>query len=86
MTKSCCAKPCAPASHDLVPKHIITEDIVASISYLLGLPCGLGFTDDIDHLGNRRLRSGGRAAAEPDPHRPEPSGARGARAHGDSGR
>ena len=46
-------------AHDLVPKHIITEDIVASISYLLGLPWGLGFTDDIDHLGNRRLRSVG---------------------------
>ena len=45
--------------HDLVPKHIITEDIVASISYLLGLPYGVGFTDDIDHLGNRRLRSVG---------------------------
>ena len=42
-----------------MPKHIITEDIVASISYLLGLPWGLGFTDDIDHLGNRRLRSVG---------------------------
>ena len=46
-------------AHDLVPKHIITEDIVASISYLLGLPWGLGLTDDIDHLGNRRLRSVG---------------------------
>jgi len=45
--------------HDLVPKHIITEDIVASISYLLGLPYGIGYTDDIDHLGNRRLRSVG---------------------------
>ncbi len=45
--------------HDLVPKHIITEDIVASVSYLLGLPYGIGFTDDIDHLGNRRLRSVG---------------------------
>ena len=43
----------------LVPKHIIADDIVASISYLLGLPFGLGFTDDIDHLGNRRLRSVG---------------------------
>ena len=43
----------------LVPKHIIADDIVASISYLLGLPYGLGFTDDIDHLGNRRLRSVG---------------------------
>ena len=45
--------------HDLVPKHIITEDIVASVSYLLGLPYGIGYTDDIDHLGNRRLRSVG---------------------------
>ena len=43
----------------LVPKHIIADDIVASVSYLLGLPYGLGFTDDIDHLGNRRLRSVG---------------------------
>jgi len=45
--------------HDLMPKHIICEDIVASVSYLLGLPYGIGFTDDIDHLGNRRLRSVG---------------------------
>ncbi len=45
--------------HSLVPKHILTDDIVASISYLLGLPYGLGHTDDIDHLGNRRLRSVG---------------------------
>ncbi|MGN0776414.1 MAG: DNA-directed RNA polymerase subunit beta, partial [Candidatus Ventricola sp.] len=43
----------------LVPKHILADDIVASISYLLGLPYGIGFTDDIDHLGNRRLRSVG---------------------------
>ncbi len=43
----------------LVPKHIIIDDIVASISYLIGLPYGLGTTDDIDHLGNRRLRSVG---------------------------
>ena len=45
--------------HSLVPKHILTDDIVASVSYLLGLPYGLGNTDDIDHLGNRRLRSVG---------------------------
>ncbi|MDD3335341.1 MAG: DNA-directed RNA polymerase subunit beta [Eubacteriales bacterium] len=45
--------------HDLCPKHILNDDIVASISYLLGLPYGIGFTDDIDHLGNRRLRSVG---------------------------
>ena len=44
---------------NLVPKHIIIDDIVASISYLLGLPHGIGSVDDIDHLGNRRLRSVG---------------------------
>ncbi len=43
----------------LVPKHIIIDDIVASMSYLIGLPYGMGTTDDIDHLGNRRLRSVG---------------------------
>ena len=43
----------------LMPKHILIDDIVASISYLLNLPYGLGTTDDIDHLGNRRLRSVG---------------------------
>jgi len=43
----------------LVPKHIADDDMVASISYLLGLPYGIGTTDDIDHLGNRRLRSVG---------------------------
>ena len=43
----------------LMPKHILIDDIVASISYLLNLPYGVGSTDDIDHLGNRRLRSVG---------------------------
>ncbi len=43
----------------LVPKHILDDDIVASISYMLGLPYGIGSVDDIDHLGNRRLRSVG---------------------------
>ncbi|MBQ1302463.1 MAG: DNA-directed RNA polymerase subunit beta [Firmicutes bacterium] len=43
----------------LVPKHILTDDIVASVSYILGLPYGIGTTDDIDHLGNRRLRTVG---------------------------
>ena len=41
---------------ELVPKHITTEDIIASISYLLNLDHGLGVIDDIDHLGNRRIR------------------------------
>ncbi len=44
---------------NLVPKHIIIDDIVASVSYLLGLPYGVGDIDDIDHLGNRRVRSVG---------------------------
>ncbi len=43
----------------LIPKHIIIDDMFASVSYFLGLKYGLGVTDDIDHLGNRRLRSVG---------------------------
>ena len=45
--------------NDLSPKHIIMEDIIASVSYILNLNYGLGSTDDIDHLGNRRLRTVG---------------------------
>ena len=45
--------------NDLSPKHIITEDIIASISYLINLNYGIGTVDDIDHLGNRRLRTVG---------------------------
>ena len=41
---------------ELIPKHITNEDIIASISYLLNLEHGLGNVDDIDHLGNRRIR------------------------------
>ena len=41
---------------ELVPKHVTTEDMIASVSYLLGLDYGLGEIDDIDHLGNRRIR------------------------------
>ena len=41
---------------ELVPRHITTEDIIASVSYLLNLDNGLGNIDDIDHLGNRRIR------------------------------
>ena len=44
---------------ELMPKHLIREDIVASVSYLLGLEYGVGFQDNIDHLGNRRIRSVG---------------------------
>ncbi len=43
----------------IIPKHITKEDIISSISYQLTLPYGVGFNDDIDHLGNRRLRSVG---------------------------
>ena len=42
--------------HDLIPKTIIVDDILASICYLLNIGNGVGTTDDIDHLGNRRLR------------------------------
>ena len=42
--------------HDLIPKTIIVDDMLASICYLLGLGHGIGTVDDIDHLGNRRLR------------------------------
>ena len=43
----------------LIPKHIIIDDIMASINYLNCIACGVGVTDDIDHLGNRRIRSVG---------------------------
>ncbi|MCX7774115.1 MAG: DNA-directed RNA polymerase subunit beta [Clostridia bacterium] len=43
----------------LMPKNITKEDIISSISYILNLDHGIGHTDDIDHLGNRRLRSVG---------------------------
>ena len=44
---------------ELVPKHIITDDIFATINYMNSLASGVGTTDDIDHLGNRRIRSVG---------------------------
>ncbi len=44
---------------ELIPKHIIIDDIIASISYVGNLAAGVGSVDDIDHLGNRRLRSVG---------------------------
>ena len=45
--------------HDLIPKHITKEDIMASINYNMHLEYGLGNDDDIDHLGNRRIRAVG---------------------------
>jgi DNA-directed RNA polymerase subunit beta len=44
---------------DLIPKHICLDDIFASINYMMGFNYGIGVTDDIDHLGNRRIRSVG---------------------------
>ena len=44
---------------DLVPKHITKEDIIASINYNIHLEYGIGTKDDIDHLGNRRIRAVG---------------------------
>ena len=44
---------------ELVPKHLLHSDLYATVSYFMGLEYGIGETDDIDHLGNRRLRSVG---------------------------
>ena len=45
--------------HDLIPKHITKDDILASINYNMHLEYGMGNDDDIDHLGNRRIRAVG---------------------------
>ena len=45
--------------HELIPKHITKEDILASINYNMHLEYGIGNSDDIDHLGNRRIRAVG---------------------------
>ena len=45
--------------YDLMPKHLTVEDIIATVSYFLGLEYGIGHLDNIDHLGNRRVRSVG---------------------------
>ena len=45
--------------HELIPIHITVEDIMASINYVMHLDMGFGNVDDIDHLGNRRIRSVG---------------------------
>ncbi len=44
---------------ELIPRHILIDDIIASISYVGNLALGVGNVDDIDHLGNRRIRSVG---------------------------
>ena len=49
----------AARKNELSPKHILIADIIASVSYILNLNYGIGTVDDIDHLGNRRLRTVG---------------------------
>ncbi len=49
-------KRCRERAHELAPRHITKDDILSSINYMLALANGIGSTDDIDHLGNRRLR------------------------------
>ena len=49
----------SPGVTSLIPKHIIKDDIFASINYMNNLAYGIGTIDDIDHLGNRRIRSVG---------------------------
>ncbi len=44
---------------ELIPKHVIVDDMLATVSYLIGLTHGVGSFDDIDHLGNRRIRGVG---------------------------
>ncbi len=43
--------------NDLSPKHIIIDDIIASVSYLLNLPYGIGRIDDIDHLWKQKTKN-----------------------------
>ena len=50
---------CKEHRHELIPRRLHRDDIIASVSYLVGLPHGIGVTDNIDHLGNRRVRSVG---------------------------
>ena len=57
--KDALIKECRIRAAELLPKHITKADIFASINYMLCLGHGIGITDDIDHLGNRRLRSVG---------------------------
>ena len=47
---------CSRRLTELVPKHITVDDIMASVSYMINVAHGIGTTDDIDHLGNRRIR------------------------------
>ena len=70
---------------DLVPKHITKEDIIASINYNICLEYGIGNWDDIDHLGNRRIRAVGELFTEPVSHRFIQNGTCGQRENDHSG-
>lgn len=50
---------CKKSKSELLPRHLTLDDIVACVSYFIGLKYGVGHKDDIDHLGNRRIRSVG---------------------------
>lgn len=67
--------------HDLMPKHIHPDDIMASLNYMICLYHGVGRTDDIDHLGNRPPALRWRTVAKPDPCGAVPPRESGARAH-----
>lgn len=54
---------CMENKDELIPKRLHRDDIISSVSYLIGLPYGIGLTDNIDHLGNRRVRSVGELLA-----------------------
>ncbi|MDE6294163.1 MAG: DNA-directed RNA polymerase subunit beta, partial [Clostridiales bacterium] len=53
------AELCAKHIDDLIVKHIVVEDVIATVNYIMGLHRGFGSCDNIDHLGNRRVRSVG---------------------------
>ena len=57
--KNCLRKRSGRNIHDPIPKHITKEDILASINYNMHLEEQVGTSDDIDHLGNRRIRAVG---------------------------
>ena len=50
---------CSKHIDDLIVKHIVVEDVISTVNYIMGLHRGFGSCDNIDHLGNRRVRSVG---------------------------
>ena len=70
---------------ELIPKHITKDDIMASINYNMHLEYGLGNKDDIDHLGNRRIRAVGELLQNQYRIGLFPSGKSGSRAYDNSG-